>query len=70
MSTLYSVKDVANIMKVDVHYVYNLINKGKLPALKLKSYRIREEALNDFLKSCEGYDLSDLDNIQKLETRL
>lgn len=57
-------------MKVDVHYVYNLINKGKLPALKLKSYRIREEALNDFLKSCEGYDLSDLDNIQKLETRL
>lgn len=64
---LYNVKEVAQVLKVNVHYVYALIQQGLLPALKLGSWKVRTEALDEFLKKYECYDLSDLSNICKVD---
>ena len=63
MDELYTVKEVAKIMKVNVHKVYDLIHAGLLPALKLGSIKIRKESLEDFLRKYDGMDLTDLNNI-------
>ena len=63
MDELYTVKEVAKIMKVNVHRVYDLIHTGLLPALKLGSIKIRKESLEDFLRKYDGMDLTDLNNI-------
>lgn len=63
---LYTVKEVASILKVNVNYVYKLINRQLLPALKLGCLKVRKEALENFLATYEGFDLTDVDNIQKI----
>ena len=63
MDELYTVKEVAKIMKVNVHKVYDLIRAGLLPALKLGSIKIRKESLEEFLRKYDGKDLTDLNNI-------
>lgn len=63
---LYTVKEVSTIMHTNTGYVYQLINTGLLPALKLGSYKIRHETLMKFLDDYDGYDLSDPSNIEKL----
>ncbi|MDY6312183.1 MAG: helix-turn-helix domain-containing protein [Lachnospiraceae bacterium] len=60
---LYTVKETATTLGVNVHLVYNLIRKGLLPAMKLGSLKIRKETLEEFVSTYEGKDLSDLDNI-------
>lgn len=65
---VYTVKEVSQILKCNKNYVYDLINGGLLPALKLGSLKIREEALHDFLSEYENWDLTDVDNIVKIET--
>lgn len=64
---LYTVKEVSQILKVNVHKVYELIKVGVLPALKLGNLKIRSESLNKFLSDYDGMDLTDLNNIDKLE---
>ena len=64
---LYTVKETANILGVNVHIVYALIKKGLLPALKLGSLKIRKSTIEDFIAKYEGMDLSDLDNIIELK---
>ena len=64
---LYSVKETSEVLGVSKHCVYDLINKGLLPALKLGSLKIRRETLENFVKDIEGKDLSDLDNICVLQ---
>ncbi|MBO5143572.1 MAG: helix-turn-helix domain-containing protein [Clostridia bacterium] len=63
---LYTVSEVSKLLKTNPNYVYELINKGFLPALKLGSLKIRRSSLLEFLKANEGNDLSDLNNIKKL----
>ena len=63
MDELYTVKEVAKIMKVNVHKVYDLIRAGLLPALKLGNIKIRKESLEGFLRKYDGKDLTDLNNI-------
>jgi excisionase family DNA binding protein len=67
MVEVYTVKEVSQILKVNVHRVYDLIRCGMLPALKLGSLKVRKEALQKFLSDYEGYDLTDLQNIDKLD---
>ena len=66
---LYTVKEVSKILKVNVSYVYKLINKKLLLAIKLGSQKIRQESLERFLNEYEGQDLSDLDNIHSLSDK-
>ena len=42
---LYTVKEVAGIMHSNTNYVYALIRRGLLPAIKLGCYKVRAETL-------------------------
>ena len=44
-----------------------LIEKGYLPAIKLRSIRILKSSLEKFLFENQGNDLSDPNNITKME---
>lgn len=63
---VYTVKDVAVILHTSPNYVYELIEKGYLPAIKLGSIKILKTTLEKFLIENEGNDLSDPKNIKKL----
>ena len=67
---LYTVSEVSKLIKCNTNYVYDLIRKGLLPALKLGSYKVRKAALLDFLEKYEGKDLTDLNNIVELDERM
>ena len=64
---VYTVQEVAKILHSSPNYIYRLIYKGYLPAIKLGSMKVLKSSLEKFLIVNEGNDLSDLDNIKKLE---
>ncbi len=64
---VFTVKEAARVMKSHPTYVYELIKAGLIPVLKLGSYKIRKESLDDFLKKYEGRDLTDPYSIKNLE---
>lgn len=64
---LYTVMEVAKILRISKNRVYDLIKLGLLPAINLGGLKIRNEALHKFLADYEGYDLSDLENVKKLQ---
>ena len=64
---LYTVAEVAKLIKSNTNYVYELIKKGFLPALKLGSYKVRRAALLEFLEKYEGYDLTNPYEVKKLD---
>ena len=49
-------------------YVDNKELKRVIEDGKLKSFKIRKSAVEEFLKENEGNDLSDIDNIKKIST--
>ena len=51
MNRLYKVSEVADILKINRNQVYNLIHSGELKAFEIKSLRVTEEDLNDFISS-------------------
>jgi len=63
---LYTVPEVAKILKVDQHKVYDLIDKKILIGLKLGRLKVTKIELLRFLRDYAGKDLSDLDNIKEL----
>lgn len=63
---LYTVKEASKLLKTSPNYVYELVRKGMLPALKLGSFKIRRSTLLNFVEQNEGKDLTDLDNISDL----
>jgi DNA binding domain, excisionase family protein len=63
---LYTVKEASKLLKTSPNYVYGLVRKGMLPALKLGSFKIRRSTLLNFVEQNEGKDLTDLDNISDL----
>lgn len=65
---LYTVKEVSQILHTNPSYVYQLINSGLLPVLKLGSYKVRHETLIKFLSEYEGYDLTNPKNVEKITT--
>ena len=66
-NVLYTVKEVAELLKTNVDYVHKLRKSGILPFLKLGQYKVREEALQDFLKKYEGKDLTNPFDVKELE---
>ena len=63
---LFTVKEVAGILKTNTDYVYKLQKSGLLRFMKLGSFKCRKSTLEEFLKKYEGYDISDPFNIQLL----
>ena len=64
---LFTVQETSKLLKTNQNLVYELINKGKLPALKLGCLKIRKSSLMKFLEQYDNKDLSDLDNITDLK---
>jgi excisionase family DNA binding protein len=64
---LYTVPEVAKLIKSNADYVYQLIKSGLLPVLKLGKYKVRRTALLDFLAKYEGKDLTDPQDIRELD---
>lgn len=65
---IYTVQEVATILHSSPNYIYELINKGYLPAIKLGSIKVLKTTLEKFLIKNEGNDLSDLNKVKKLVT--
>ena len=63
---LYTVPEVAVMLRCNQERVRSLHSAGVLPFLRLGSLKCRKEALVDFLKRYEGYDVSDPENIVPL----
>lgn len=63
---LYTVKEVAEILKTNASYVYALKRAGKLKFMKIGSLKCRKVTLEAFLEKYDGMDLSDPENITQL----
>ncbi|EGD51739.1 DNA binding domain protein, excisionase family [Thermoanaerobacter ethanolicus JW 200] len=51
MDKFYTVKEVAELLKVNIHTVYRWVREGRLPAIKIGDLvRIPESELNKFLE--------------------
>lgn len=66
MERLYTVREVAGILQINRNKVYDLIKKGFIKSLNLGSLRVRESALQNFLETYDGMDISDLENVRKI----
>ena len=64
---LYTVQEVAEILKTNVSYVYKLHRAGLLRFMKIGRLKCRKSTLEAFLAKYEGCDISDPDNVQQLK---
>lgn len=53
MEKLFTIREVAKIVKTNVNFVYQEIDKGKLPYVMIRSKKVRENSLNEYIKSNE-----------------
>jgi len=63
---LYTVKEVAMLLKCNQEKVNELRKSGILRFMKLGCYKIRRETLLKFLEDYEGKDVTDPFNIKEL----
>lgn len=63
---LYTVKEVAELLKTNIDYVHKLRKAGLIPFLKIGQYKVRKQALELFLERYEGKDLTDPFNVKEL----
>lgn len=61
---LLKVKEVAQILRVNVNKVYDLIRKGHITALKLGDLKVTRFELTRFINEASGKDFTDLDNVK------
>ena len=61
--TLYTVTEVAKLLKTNKGYIYQLIHAGLLPCIQIGHIIIRHDALAEFLRKAEGYNYTDPYNI-------
>ena len=50
---LYTVSEVAKMLKVNRNFVYNEIKKGNLEAVKIGSIKIRKDKLEEYINGKE-----------------
>lgn len=66
---LYTVPEVATVLKTNVDYVYKLQKAGLIRFMKIGRLKCRKSTLEAFLEKYDGYDLSDPFNVQELEQK-
>lgn len=57
---LFTVKETARLLKCNIDTVHKLRRAGLLPFMKLGSYKIRKQALLDFLERYEGKNVDEI----------
>ena len=50
---LYTVTEVAKMLKVNRNFVYKLINDGELEAVRIGSIKIRKDDLISYIERCK-----------------
>ena len=54
MPKLLSLKEVSEVLRLNINTVRRYVREGKIPAAKFgRIYRVREEALEEFIKKQE-----------------
>ena len=61
---IFTVAEVAKILKINRNFVYDLINNGLLKSIKLGRTKVTRTSLNDFLAKYDGMDFADLSQVQ------
>lgn len=64
---LYTVPEVAAILKTNVDYVYRLQRAGLLQFMKIGRLKCRKSTLEKFLEKYDGCDISNPFDVQQLE---
>lgn len=64
---LYTVQEVADILKTNENYVYKLHKAGLLKFLKIGRLKCRKSTLEEFLEKYDGMDLTDPFNVKEVE---
>ena len=47
---LYTVSEVAKLLKVNKNFVYKIINNGELEAVRIGSIKVKREALDRYIE--------------------
>lgn len=63
---LFTVKEVAEILKTNCDYVHSLRKAGILRFIKIGHYKVRKEELSRFLLEYEGKNVTDPRNVKEL----
>ena len=63
---LYTVAEVAKILRTNVDYVYKLQHAGLLQFMKMGRLKCRAKTLEAFLEKFDGMDISDPENVQPI----
>jgi len=63
---LYTVSEVAELLKVNRNSIYELLKKNVIRGLKIGSLKITRTELIKFLEENNGKDLSNLEDIRDL----
>ena len=63
---ILTVKEVAEILKTNVNYVYKLRDAGLITCLKLGQWKVTKRELERFLEANQGMDLTDPYNPKEL----
>ena len=63
---IFTVQEVAKLLKCNRNYVYSLIKNGHLKALKLGQLKVPAYELEDFLKRNLGKDFTDQKNVKEI----
>ena len=53
---LYTISEIAEILKVNKNFVYTLINVGHLKSIKLGCRKVTRKSLLEFLEKYDGLD--------------
>lgn len=64
---LFTVQEVADILKTNVSYVYKLQQSGLIRFMKIGRLKCRKSSLEEFLAKYDGYDLTDPFDVKELE---
>lgn len=64
---LYTVPEVAEILKTNVDYVYKLQRAGLIRFMKIGRLKCRKSTLEEFLAKYDGCDITDPFNVQPME---
>lgn len=65
---LLTVKQVSQVLKTNTAYVYRLRDAGLLKFMKLGTLKCRRSALDEFIRSMDGMDVTDPLHIKPLGT--
>ncbi len=64
---LFTVTEIAEILKVNKNAVYELINSGELPAIKgLGRLKVSEDDLRKFIEKSKEWKILENKNLEKM----